>query len=150
MKSSLCFLSPIGYLTIYSENEKIIKLSFEKGQTTELTPLLREANAQLTAYFDKKLFKFSLPLEINSTPFCMSVYNELLKIPYGKLVTYKYIADKCGNKKAARAVGNANNKNPIPIIIPCHRVIGSDKTLTGYAGGLDIKRFLIDLEHAEL
>ncbi len=149
MINSFSFISPIGYLSIYSDDKSIIRIAFKKEQNTEITPLLREAHSQLTAYFEGRLFEFSLPLKINATPFCRRVYTELLKIPYGKLVSYKYIAEKCGNKKAARAVGNANNKNPIPIIIPCHRVIGSNQKLTGYAGGLDIKRYLIDLEHAE-
>ena len=148
MINSFSFLSPIGDITIYAEDESIVRLSFLKGENTETTPLLREAYSQITAYFEGRLFEFSLPLKLNTTPFCKKVYSELLKIPYGKLVSYKYIAEQCGNENASRAVGNANNKNPIPIIIPCHRVIGSNKKLVGYAGGLDIKKYLINLEKA--
>ena len=148
MINSFSFLSPIGDITIYAEDESIVRLSFLKGENTETMPLLREAYSQITAYFEGRLFEFSLPLKLNTTPFCKKVYTELLKIPYGKLVSYKYIAKQCGNENASRAVGNANNKNPIPIIIPCHRVIGSNKKLVGYAGGLDIKKYLINLEKA--
>lgn len=83
---------------------------------------------------------------MEGTDFQKTVWKELLKIPYGKTVSYKYIADKIGNKKAFRAVGNANNKNKISIIIPCHRVIGSNGKLVGYANGIDMKKFLLELE----
>lgn len=83
---------------------------------------------------------------MEGTDFQKNVWKELLKIPYGKTVSYKYIADKIGNKKAFRAVGNANNKNKISIIIPCHRVIGSNGKLVGYANGIDMKKFLLELE----
>lgn len=83
---------------------------------------------------------------MEGTDFQKNVWKEFLKIPYGKTVSYKYIADKIGNKKAFRAVGNANNKNKISIIIPCHRVIGSNGKLVGYANGIDMKKFLLELE----
>lgn len=83
---------------------------------------------------------------MEGTDFQKTVWKELLKIPYGKTVSYKYIADKIGNKKAFRAVGNANNKNKISIIIPCHRVIGSNGKLVGYANGIDMKKLLLELE----
>ena len=101
---------------------------------------------QLKAYFDQKLKEFSLPLDIKGTDFQLSVWHELGNIPYGKTVSYKDIAQAIGNPKAFRAVGGANNKNPIAIIIPCHRVLGHDGSLIGFGGGLAIKQYLLDLE----
>lgn len=146
MKYSLCFSSPIGFLTVREENDLITEINFKKSDISTKTPLLCEAKKQLTAYFNNKLTNFSLPILITGTEFQQSVYETLLKIPYGYTVSYKDIAREIGNPEAARAVGNANNKNKIPIIIPCHRVIGSNGSLTGYAGGLEIKKYLIDLE----
>ena len=146
MKYSLCFSSPIGFLTVREENDLITEIEFKKSDISTKTPLLCEAKEQLTAYFNKKLFQFSLPLLISGTEFQKSVYKALLKIPYGETVSYKDIAREIGKPSAARAVGNANNKNKFPIIIPCHRVIGSNGSLIGYAGGLEIKKYLIELE----
>lgn len=146
MKYSLCFSSPIGFLTVREENDLITEINFKKSDISTKTPLLCETKEQLTAYFNNKLTNFSLPILISGTEFQQSVYETLLKIPYGCTVSYKDIAREIGNPEAARAVGNANNKNKIPIIIPCHRVIGSNGSLTGYAGGLEIKKYLIDLE----
>ena len=146
MKYSLCFSSPIGFLTVREENDLITEINFKKSDISTKTPLLCEAKKQLTAYFNNKLTNFSLPILITGTEFQQSVYETLLIIPYGYTVSYKDIAREIGNPEAARAVGNANNKNKIPIIIPCHRVIGSNGSLTGYAGGLEIKKYLIDLE----
>lgn len=110
------------------------------------TPLLKEAVRQLEGYFAGKLQEFSLPLEPEGTAFMKQVWAALCEIPYGRTASYGEIAGKVGRPKAARAVGLANNRNPIPIIIPCHRVIGADGSLTGYAGGLEMKRKLLDLE----
>jgi methylated-DNA-[protein]-cysteine S-methyltransferase len=107
---------------------------------------LKEAKNQLEEYFNSKRTKFNLPLSPKGTAFQKKVWDELLKIPYGKTTTYGEIASKIGNKNASRAVGGANNKNPIPIFIPCHRVIGKSGNLTGYALGLDIKEKLLKLE----
>lgn len=148
MINTLCFSSPIGYLTVGEENDFITKITFQKSENQNITPLLSEAKKQLTCYFEKKLQSFDLPLLIDGTPFQKSVYNELLKIPYGRTVSYKDIAYGIGNPKAVRAVGNANNKNKIPIIIPCHRVIGSNGKLIGYAGGIAVKEYLINLENS--
>ena len=101
---------------------------------------------QLKEYFNLKRKKFYIPLDIGGTEFQMKVWNELKKIPYGKTASYKEIAESIGNVKAVRAVGKANSKNPVPIIIPCHRVIEHSGKLGGYSGGLGIKEKLLELE----
>ena len=110
------------------------------------TALLDEAVHQLNQYFKGELRQFTLPLNPTGTEFYHNVWDELLNIPYGKTETYGEAAVKVNRPKAARAVGLACNRNPIPIIIPCHRIIGKDKSLTGYAGGLDIKKKLLKIE----
>lgn len=110
------------------------------------TPLLKEAVKQLKSYFAGELKEFTLPLEPSGTAFMKQVWSALCEIPYGETATYGKIAEKVGAPKAARAVGLANNRNPIPIFIPCHRVIGADGSLTGYRGGLEMKKLLLDLE----
>jgi methylated-DNA-[protein]-cysteine S-methyltransferase len=110
--------------------------------------LLREAARQLDAYFSGGLTVFSLPLRPAGTDFQRAVWKALLDIPYGRTQSYAGIASALGRPRACRAVGMANSKNPLSIIIPCHRVIGSDGSLTGYAGGLDRKKFLLGLEAA--
>jgi methylated-DNA-[protein]-cysteine S-methyltransferase len=107
---------------------------------------LQPAKEQLAAYFDGRLKRFDLALAPAGTPFQKKVWAALCEIPYGRLVSYLQIARRVGNSKAVRAVGGANGKNPIAIIIPCHRVIGSNGRLTGYGGGLEIKQRLIELE----
>ena len=108
--------------------------------------LSESAIEQLNEYFTGKREEFDLPLAPSGTPFQQKVWAELKKIPYGQTRSYKDIAHAVGSDNAYRAVGMANNKNPIAIVIPCHRVIGSDGSLTGYAGGIDIKKSLLDLE----
>jgi len=110
------------------------------------TPLIKNAAKQLDEYFSKKRKIFELPLSLNGTEFQVKVWKALQTIPYGETWSYGELAKVVGNSKASRAVGMANNKNPIAIIIPCHRVIGADGSLTGYAGGLDIKKVLLELE----
>ncbi|HYE12628.1 MAG TPA: methylated-DNA--[protein]-cysteine S-methyltransferase [Patescibacteria group bacterium] len=110
------------------------------------TPLLKEAVKQLKGYLAGELKEFSLPLEPSGTDFMKQVWSALCEIPYGETASYKDIAEKVGKPKAARAVGLANNRNPIPIFIPCHRVIGANGSLTGYRGGLEMKKKLLDLE----
>jgi methylated-DNA-[protein]-cysteine S-methyltransferase len=104
--------------------------------------------AQLRAYFKGELEQFDICLAPVGTPFQLKVWQALRAIPYGRLVSYKSIAEDVGNPKAVRAVGSANAKNPIPIIVPCHRVIGNNGSLTGFGGGLDVKKRLIELERA--
>ena len=146
--------TPIGIITIKEKNNKIIELQLnsnlvqpiKENEQIKETPLLIEAEKQLTEYFNKTRTKFDLPLAPQGTDFMKRVWKELIQIPYGETRTYKQIAQKIGNEKASRAVGMANNKNPIPIIIPCHRVIGANNKLVGYALGLDKKEFLLNLE----
>ncbi len=104
---------------------------------------------QLEAYFRGELNRFDLEFKLKGTVFQKKVWKELEKIEFGKTTSYGEIARRVGNPKAARAVGMANNKNPIPIIIPCHRVIGKNGSLTGFGGGLEIKQFLLELEKKE-
>jgi len=110
--------------------------------------VVRTAERQLTEYFAGDREEFDLPLDPNGTPFQMRVWRALLQIPYGETVSYGELARRIGRPKAQRAVGAANGSNPLPIIVPCHRVIGSNGSLTGYGGGLDIKRHLLDIESA--
>ena len=142
--------SPVGKIEIIEENEKIIELNIYNEKENNIiekdTKLLLETQKQLKEYFEGKRTKFEIPLNPKGTEFMKKVWKELLNIPYGEVRTYKEIAEKIGNSKASRAVGMANNKNPIPIIIPCHRVIGSNNKLVGYALGLDMKKYLLDLE----
>ena len=146
--------TPIGNLIIIEENKKIKELilpnKYNAYDLTSLkekeTSLLKEAKQQLNLYFNKELKEFNLPLNIEGTEFQKKVYQFLMDIPYGKTCSYQDIAIKIHNPKSVRAVGNANNKNKIPIIIPCHRVIGKNKKLIGYGGGLDIKEQLLWLE----
>lgn len=147
------FSSPIGNLKIFERDGKIIEIAFEKDEILKNEAIKKESKIikickkELEEYFLGVRKKFSLEMiKLEGTEFQLKVWNELLNIPYGERVSYKYIAEKIASPKGYRAVGNANNKNPIPIIVPCHRVVGSDKKLVGYAGGLDIKEFLLKLE----
>ena len=143
--------SPIGPLGVGEEDGAITLILFAGQQPPEgyregETPLLEEAWAQLERYFTGELRQFSLPLAPAGTPFPQAVWRALEEIPYGETRSYGEIAGQVGRPKASRAVGAANHRNPIPIVIPCHRVIGAGGTLTGYGGGLDRKRLLLDLE----
>jgi methylated-DNA-[protein]-cysteine S-methyltransferase len=111
-------------------------------------PLLLEAGEQLMAYFAGKLREFRLPLEMKGTDFQLRVWNLLLQIPYGETRNYGDLARALGAPAAVRAVGGANGANPVAIVVPCHRVIGANGTLTGYGGGLPLKRRLLDLERS--
>lgn len=117
-----------------------------ENQVKKETPLIAEAGRQIKLFLEGKLRVFSLPLAPRGTPFMRSVWDALCNIPWGTTASYTDIARIVGNVKAVRAVGLANNRNPIPVIIPCHRVIGKNGKLTGYAGGLDIKQKLLDIE----
>ena len=125
--------------------EKDVKKDFCRFTLTE-TPLIKRAATQLREYFEGLRVNFDLPLEPVGTEFQRAVWQALLTIPAGETRSYGDIASQIKRPKAYRAVGMANNRNPIAIIIPCHRVIGRDGSLTGYAGGLDIKQYLLDLE----
>jgi len=144
--------SPIGKLWLSSEDGKITALSFEeiKGGNTVCDPVLREATKQLSEYFDGMRKVFDLPLEVKGTEFQKKVWKELIKIPFGETRSYGEIAKAIGNPKASRAVGMGCNRNNIAIVIPCHRVIGKDGSLTGFASGVGIKAKLLDHERRNL
>ena len=150
MKKLMVMDSPIGKLTLIEEDKELICLDF--GETIikdiprEETAFLKEVKNQLAEYFEGRRQSFDVKLNPKGTEFQKKVWNELLKIPYGKTVSYKDISIKIGNPKACRAVGMANHNNPILIIVPCHRVINENKKLGGYALGLDLKRRLLELE----
>lgn len=152
MSENALFLpSPIGELFLAEKNGKICEISLKgrrarKDFIFERTPLLLEAEKQLSQYFEGKRKKFDLPLLLEGTPFQIKIWQNLIKIPYGRTISYAELAEKAGNKKAARAAGNANNKNPILIVVPCHRVIAADGSLAGFACGTDKKKFLLALE----
>lgn len=142
--------APIGDICILEENNKIIGLTLDNEKycyTEKNTEILNETEKQLNEYFCGKRKKFDVPINPKGTEFQKQVWNELLKIPYGQTVTYKQIAQKIEKPNAARAVGMANHNNPIAIIVPCHRVVGSNSKLVGYAFGLEKKQFLLDLEN---
>ena len=132
-----------GITNIYIKN----KLKIEKDIEIRETKLIKEAANQLNEYFSGERINFSISLDPEGTEFQHKVWNELIKIPYGETRTYKEIAEKIGNSKAARAIGMANNKNPILMMIPCHRVVGKNKSLVGYAGGLEMKETLLEIEN---
>ena len=151
MPETLQIKTKIGNIRIVAQEGNITEVSFLPEDTilckTETqNPVLQEAKKQLIEYIEGKRQEFDLPLHPVGTAFRQKVWKELQKIPYGEVRTYQQIAIAIGNPKACRAVGMANNKNPIPIIIPCHRVIGSNNKLVGYALGLDMKKYLLDLE----
>lgn len=141
-------LSPVGSLTLTEDNGKITGLHFGGIAANDASPVLDAAEKQLREYFAGTRQSFDLPLAPAGTPFQRAVWDALCAIPYGETRTYAQIAAAVGNPKAYRAVGMANNRNPIAILIPCHRVVGASGSLTGYAGGLDAKRALLALETA--
>jgi len=148
MKVGFSYETPLGAIWILESEGAITNISFSKPQDFEMgeTSLTSEAARQLTEYFNGKRKQFELPLKPNGTEFQKKAWGALLEIPYGETRSYKQQAELVGNSKASRAVGMSNNRNPIMIVIPCHRVVGANGDLTGYAGGLDVKRFLLDLE----
>lgn len=137
-------------LYLVATETHLINIQFTQPQKALLqtTELLSMATIQLDEYFQGKRTTFSLPFKLTGTPFQLTVWKELQNIPYGQTTSYKEIAQKINKPKAYRAVGMANNKNPLPIIIPCHRVIGSNGKLIGYAGGLNLKNYLLELEQS--
>lgn len=142
-----CYDTEIGKLFIAEKNEFITNVSFfELNVQYKETPVIKKTHLQLTEYFRGQRKSFDIPIAPEGTDFQHKVWNALSKIPYGKTATYKDIATLIGNPKACRAVGMANNKNPIAIIIPCHRVIGTNGNLTGYAAGLGTKQKLLEIE----
>lgn len=146
--------SPVGPLLLAGDERGLHLVHFLNGRRpkspdpewSEDKKPFKEVLRQLRAYFDGKLKDFDLPLVLNGTEFQLRVWRRLQKIPYGETVSYGQIAREFGNPEASRAVGLANGSNPIPIIVPCHRVIGSNGDLTGFGGGLPIKKKLLALE----
>lgn len=142
--------SPIGLYVMSASEKGITRLdrlaADEPIPKTKETPLLLEAKKQLEEYFNGVRKDFDLPLDTKGTPFQEAVWQALRTIPYGKTASYKDIAVAIGNPKAVRAVGGANNRNPISIITPCHRVIGITGKLVGYGGGMDAKEYLLRME----
>ena len=145
--------SPVGLLYLAADAERLYELRFGRqahGAEPGETPVLREAVRQLEAYFAGRLRAFDLPLRPEGTDFQRRCWNALMEIPYGETASYGDIAARIGNPRACRAVGLANNRNPISIVIPCHRVVGRDGSLTGYGGGLAAKEWLLKLERGGL
>lgn len=142
----------IGKLTITEENSFITNIDFDgtyeenKDAILEESNLIKKAYSQLKEYFEGSRKKFDLPIKPAGTAFQSSCWNEFIKIPYGKTRSYKQIAESVGSPKACRAVGMAANRNPIGIVIPCHRILGADGSLVGFGGGLKTKEFLLSLE----
>lgn len=153
MQSRYYYTGLIGTYAIEETDGKLtrmwvgdrINLIFDDVELRE-TPLLKEGRAQLDAYFAGQLKKFTLPLAPSGTAFQLRVWDILSALPYGETITYGQLAEKVGNPNASRAVGMANGRNPLPIFIPCHRVVGAGGKLTGYTGGLDIKEKLLRIE----
>lgn len=150
MKYFTCtFNSPIGPMIATADDNALIALDFIDHPCvieTSAHPLLLQLEDELSEYFEGKRTSFTLPLNPKGTLFQKSVWKTLLKIPYGETISYASEANMLGNPKATRAVANANGKNPIPILIPCHRVIASNGGLGGYNGGINKKEFLLKLE----
>ena len=152
--------SPVGTLTLVASDTGLFAILWENDdpRRVKLGPLVErrdhailvETEAQLAAYFGGELRRFDVPLEFHGTAFQKSVWSALLTIPFGETRSYAAIARQIGRPAAVRAVGAANGCNPISIIAPCHRVVGSNGTLTGFAGGLDAKEYLLGLEGARL
>jgi methylated-DNA-[protein]-cysteine S-methyltransferase len=158
LRSHAVIDSPIGPLTLVAENGKLSGLYMEvRGHEPSEAALgepcsvddegvLAETARQLSAYFDGELTSFDLPLSLDGTGFQQTVWAGLRDIPYGDTISYGELARRIGQPSASRAVGLANGRNPVSIVVPCHRVVGSDGSLTGYGGGLDRKRYLLALE----
>lgn len=143
--------SPIGWMEIRASKKGIVRISFvqEKGEYSNRSPLLKKCKTQLEEYFDRKRKSFNLPVDLDDgTDFQVIVWKELKKIPFGTTITYLDLSKRLGDPHSERAVGNAVGKNPVNIVLPCHRVIGSDGKLTGYRGGLKRKKWLLDFEGA--
>jgi methylated-DNA-[protein]-cysteine S-methyltransferase len=156
-QETLVVPSPIGPLTLTAEAGALTRIDFgapaghadgaaDAAAPPPVNPILAKAAVQLAAYFAGELHEFDLPLRPGGTPFQLIVWEALRRIPYGETVTYGELAAAIGRPAASRAVGGANHRNPLAIVVPCHRVIGADGTLTGYAGGLSAKAALLSLE----
>ena len=149
MKFGKIYNTSIGKISIIQEGEYIVKIEFGKilkDVEIKETTLISKTINEIKEYLNGNRKKFDIPIKLNGTGFQKKVWNELLKIPYGETCSYKDIAIRINNEKGVRAVGMANHNNPIAIIVPCHRVIGKNGKLVGYAGGIDIKSKLLEIE----
>lgn len=150
--------SPTGKLLLVADEQGLYEITFAEGRTVPVVDdawhrggaCLREPVRQLEAFFHGELREFDLTLLPQGTGFQQCVWQALCDIPFGQTISYGELARRIGNPAASRAVGLANGANPIPIVIPCHRVIGTSGKLTGYGGGLEKKRWLLDFEHSQL
>ena len=149
MIKTLYFRCPVGFVKVCGENDYLteIKLTdFAEENSSEISEEMKKCQLQIEEYFEGKRKDFDLNLRFEGTEFRKKVWQALLNVPYGKTASYKDIAVMVESPKAVRAVGGANHNNPFWIVVPCHRIIGSDGSLTGYGGGLDKKKFLLELE----
>jgi methylated-DNA-[protein]-cysteine S-methyltransferase len=152
--------SPVGELLVAATDRGLCRISYRPDGMDEVLARtfgarvlrlpLDEVRRELDEYFAGRRHAFDLPLDLRVAPFQEAVLRELARVPYGRTDTYGSLAAKAGRPRAARAVGTVMNRNPIPIVLPCHRIVGADGSLTGYAGGLDVKRRLLELEGATL
>lgn len=149
MKYSYNYNTLLGNITIVTDEEFLIEIIFGKENigVVKETTLIKEIKKQIDEYMIRERKVFDIPIKMIGTDFQIKVWEELRKIEYGTSISYQVLAERVKNKNYARAVGLANNKNPIPIIVPCHRVIGKNGKLVGYAGGLDIKSKLLEIEN---
>lgn len=140
--------SPVGHLTLVASRHGLRAITWEPAGVTRVPgdPVLLDAARQLDEYFGGHRMAFDLPLDLRGTPFQLRAWKALADIPYGTTVSYRHQASRLGIASAARAVGAANARNPLPIVLPCHRVVGANGSLTGYGGGLEAKRWLLALE----
>lgn len=149
MKYSYNYNTLLGNITIVTDKEFLIEIIFGKENidVVKETSLIKEIKKQIDEYITRERKGFDIPIKMIGTDFQIKVWEELRKIEYGTSISYQVLAERVKNKNYARAVGLANNKNPIPIIVPCHRVIGKNGKLVGYAGGIDIKSKLLEIEN---
>jgi methylated-DNA-[protein]-cysteine S-methyltransferase len=142
------FPSPFGFITITADDQKITSVELcKKANTVGSSKVLEDAAKQLDLYLNGKLPKFGLPLKVSGTPFQLAVWKAITKVPFGKTVSYGEIAAALGKPNAARAVGAAVGANPTPLLVGCHRVLGSNGSLTGYSGGQGVKTKKLLLDH---
>jgi methylated-DNA-[protein]-cysteine S-methyltransferase len=153
MDSCIYLPSPVGVLKIIEVNEEITAILFtdlSEGslpvKSESITPVQQQCIAELNAYFQSNLRQFTFPMAQTGTPFQQRVWQQLQQIPFGKTISYLQLAVQLGDAKCIRAAGTANGKNQLSIVVPCHRVIGSNQSLTGYAGGLWRKQWLLEHE----
>ena len=149
MKYYYEYYTDIGLMSIIEAKDKIVEISINKKINNAHkieTDLIKHTYQEIQEYLNGKRIYFDIPILIQGTEFQKKVWEKLISVPYGEVVNYKFIATQLGNPNSSRAVGNACNKNPLLIIVPCHRILGSDKSLKGFAAGIEIKEKLLNLE----